>query len=84
MDAKGLLEQAALSAATWMAKAVRLIDEEFGEGYARAHPELVGAFINAASRDYAANWVAGYLGDRLDYLADTLDGAIANLAPGDE
>lgn len=31
----------------WLQNAVESIDEEFGEGYAREHPELVGAVVQA-------------------------------------
>jgi hypothetical protein len=33
--------------------AVRDIDCEFGEGYAKAHPELLAAVLEVAAADYA-------------------------------
>ena len=33
----------------YLREAIRLIDEEFGEGYAKAHPELVGAFMQTCT-----------------------------------
>ena len=38
----------------YLGEAVEVIDRTFGNGYAAQHPELVGAFIQAASSDYAA------------------------------
>jgi len=31
--------------------AVKHIDDQFGDGYAKAHPELVGMYIQAAARN---------------------------------
>lgn len=38
-------------AVTWMRAATRDIDEQFGAGYAQAHPELLAALVNAAALD---------------------------------
>ena len=49
------LRDAALTTGTWTAKAKRFIDEEFGNGYAEAHPDLVGAWIKTAAMSYLAD-----------------------------
>lgn len=36
----------------YFVRAVRVIDEKFGEGYAKANPALVGEFIRACSLEY--------------------------------
>ena len=36
---------------TWLDAGVREIDQRFGTGYAKAHPELLAAFVNAAALD---------------------------------
>lgn len=52
------LRDAALTTGTWTAKAKRLIDADFGEGYASAHPELVAAWIKTAAMSYLADRLA--------------------------
>jgi hypothetical protein len=42
-----------------------VIDRKFDNGYAAQHPELVGAFIQAAASDYAARKI----GDAIEALA---------------
>lgn len=52
MDINKARQDAIDQAVTWMRKAVREIDEEFGQpGYAKQHPELVAALVRAASED---------------------------------
>ncbi len=50
-----LLRQASITAEVYFQEAVAMIDSKFGEGYAKKHPELVGAFMNAAARDFASS-----------------------------
>lgn len=64
------LRDAALSTATWTAKAKRLIDEDFGEGYAAAHPELVAAWIKTAAMSYLADRLAIAFDNAATQLAD--------------
>jgi hypothetical protein len=47
-----LLDQAGGTADKYLADAKRCIDVRFGDGYAAKHPELVAAFIGAASADF--------------------------------
>lgn len=47
-----LMCQAPITVGDYMTQAIELIDIEFGEGYARAHPELVGAFLQATARQF--------------------------------
>ena len=47
--------------------AVTLIDKEFGEGYAKAHPELVGDFLKAAATETAGTII--YMG--LQHIDET-------------
>ncbi len=53
-------------------RAINAIDEEFGEGYAREHPELVGAYMQAA----AINGVTG----ALQFVNETLSDANEQLS----
>lgn len=51
-DAKTLMAQATATTHSHLIDAVDCIDHFFGEGYAKAHPELVGQFIRTAAEDY--------------------------------
>ena len=46
--------QAAMTANYYMEKAVDDIDGLFGDGYAKANPALVAAYMAAAAADFAA------------------------------
>lgn len=47
-----LLHQACLTAAGYMSSAVEAIDSQFGQGFAKANPALVAAFMAAAGQDF--------------------------------
>lgn len=55
-------EDGANIAAMWLSKAHAEVDEQFGEGYAHAHPELVAAMVQASAMSFHASW----LGTKLD------------------
>ena len=46
----------------YLGEAVEVIDRTFGNGYAAQHPELVGAFIQAASSDNTARKIGDAIG----------------------
>jgi hypothetical protein len=52
------MDQAVSTASHYFLDAVKAIDSKFGDGYAKSHPELIGAFMNAAAADYAT-WSNG-------------------------
>jgi hypothetical protein len=41
----------------YLLEAVEDIDRTFGEGYAKEHPGLVGAFIQTCAMDFLAGWL---------------------------
>ena len=45
----------------WMRQAVQNIDAEFGDGYAKAHPELVGSMIQASAIDSGVAYIHNVL-----------------------
>jgi hypothetical protein len=47
-----LMRRAPMTIADYMRDAVRFIDEQFGEGYAKQNPTLVAAFIQASAQDF--------------------------------
>jgi hypothetical protein len=59
-------------------KAIRIIDGEFGPGYARKHPALVGAFITAAGNDFNSALLAQQIRAGLDSIANALDSLTAS------
>ena len=52
-----LLKQAPDTAHDYFHRAIASIDKKFNEGYAKAHPELIGAFMQTAALDYLAGVV---------------------------
>jgi hypothetical protein len=44
-----LSRHAAMTASKYLLSAIDHIDRKFGEGYAKEHPELIGAFMQAAA-----------------------------------
>jgi len=69
-----LLRQAPMTAHDYMMKAISDIDELLGEGYAKKHPELIGAYMQTASIDYGASIVA-----RAIEAVETISTAIDNI-----
>ena len=51
-DFSTLLEQASMTAHTYMCSAVRDIDQCFGDGYSSEHPELVASYMKVAASDF--------------------------------
>jgi hypothetical protein len=70
------MRQASMTAHDYMLAAVRDIDEIFGKGYAQAHPELVGAFIQTCAIDYLASRLESQLeaiDDNIGVLSSSLN-----------
>jgi hypothetical protein len=65
-----LLQQASMTAHDYLREAVKRIDGELGEGYARKNPGLVGAFMQAASLDMGSTTIAKVIGEAIEGLAD--------------
>jgi hypothetical protein len=53
-----LLRQAPMTACEYMRCAIHDIDTTFGKGYAKAHPELIAAYMQTASVDMAGAVIA--------------------------
>lgn len=68
-----LLELAERNTAEYLKTAVQIIDAQFGEGYAKQNPALVGAFIQACAQDFHTRLMkvaAQDLGDAVGTLGD--------------
>jgi len=75
-DAGTLMNQAVMTAKTYLIGAKKEIDDVFGDGYAEAHPELVSAFLRTCAADFGAA-VAGAIAQD---TAESLAGAIREIA----
>jgi len=86
-DAGTLMRQAGETAGVYLHAAKEEIDMLFGDGYAVRHPELIGAFIQAAALDFQAaqiNIAAQLIADALNALAGdmlTVGNQIESIAP---
>jgi hypothetical protein len=67
-----LMRQSSMTAHDWLQQAVTDIDEIFGAGYARAHPELAGHYLTACAIDYGASAIAKCVTSALDDIAAQL------------
>ncbi len=72
-DATTLMDQAAPTITTYLRVAAEAIDGEFGEGFSDKHPELVGAFIQAASLDYVGSLLSKAVTEGTEKIADHLE-----------
>jgi hypothetical protein len=61
-----MLRQAGMTAETYLIDGVAAIDKFFGKGFAKEHPELIGAFMQAAATDYAGETIAQQIRAGLD------------------
>lgn len=72
-----LMHQARDTAETYFNQAVRIIDEKFGEGYAKEHPGLIAGFIKTAAKDFdtcKTRQALDHLASDFDRLADAIEG----------
>ena len=54
----------------YLSNAIKQIDKKLGDGYAKEHPELIGAYMNAVS--IATN--SGVIGKCILQLRDSMEG----------
>jgi hypothetical protein len=75
-----LMKQAIETADEHMCVVIKNIDDRFGEGYARQHPELVGAYMQTLAIEWLRtdNPLSGEtfmrIADALESIADKLRG----------
>jgi hypothetical protein len=73
-----LMRQAMMTAADYLADAVRSIDAEFGAGYAKQNPALVAAYMQTAAADYAATVTAQQIRAGLEHIGAALGAAVGS------
>jgi hypothetical protein len=69
------MRQGADTADLWLRQVVRSLDDVFGEGYARATPEVVAAMLAAAASDFRTTNLSG----SIDRLADAVHSGLSNM-----
>jgi hypothetical protein len=67
-----LLRQGSMSAHEHFHAAIKSIDNKFGDGYSAKHPELIGAFINAAALNCHSSSSQQAIQDATDVIADAI------------
>ena len=68
----GLVKYAGITAGDYMRTAVVQIEDQFGEGYAKEHPDLVAAFMNVCARDFQTAVTVGIVQDESERLCDAI------------
>jgi hypothetical protein len=79
IDLTTILRQAGLTAETNLIDGTVAIDEFFGRGFAREHPVLIGAFMQATATVYAGEIIAREIAVGFDGIAEALQAARLNL-----
>ncbi len=49
---ENLMKQASMTANEYFYRAIDTIDKQFGQGYAKSHPELIVGFMITAAKDF--------------------------------
>lgn len=75
-DWKKLMEDGAGAAAFHLGQAIVAIDKNFGNGYAKQHPDLVGDFLKAAATESSGTQIA----KTIQELAEELSKANSEIA----
>ncbi len=75
-DYTTLMEQASMTANSYLLEAKEKVDRAFGAGYAAKNPELVAAFIKAAGQDFNT----AVLAIAIQEASDKLDSALNAIA----
>jgi hypothetical protein len=50
--------------------ATDMIDQRFGDGYAKKHPELIGALMQTAALDFMAVIIRDTIGEAVEAIAN--------------
>jgi hypothetical protein len=64
-----LLTQARIAVADYFHAAVRMLDDEFGLGFAQKNPTLVGQLVGAMAEDFTAAVKAKAIGEAAELVA---------------
>lgn len=78
--AETLMRQAPMTVQVYLHDAITIIDERFGNGFAKATPELLGQFLVACALDFQAGIVARsieHLADQVEDIADQINAGLS-------
>lgn len=67
-----LMRQASMTVEDYMSAAIRSIDKKFGEGYAKANPVLVAAYINGCTKDFGTSALIVAIQEATEVIAESL------------
>ncbi len=62
---ENLVKQASMTADAYFYRAITTIDKQFGDGYAKNHPELIVGFMTTAASDFQSCLISQTLDERL-------------------
>ena len=82
MESDELMKQAVMTAQDYLAYGVEKIDRIFDGGYAKEHPELVGAFIQTCAADFHTTMLNQTLRDGFAEIASNpgdIEASVAGL-----
>lgn len=71
-NAENLMRQAPMTAAEYLRAAVESIDGEFGKGYAKDNPSLVGEFMRASCSDFSTAIIAKHIAEHAEVIGDAI------------
>jgi precorrin isomerase len=68
-----LFRQASMTVHTYFHEAIEIIDKRFGENYAEAHPELIGALVHACALDFHTGILMRTITETSQQITEALD-----------
>lgn len=79
-DFDTLMRQASMTATDYLSAACTAIDDQFGEGHAKANPALVASFMQVAASDFNTSCTAKVFGAAIKNIGWSLDNLADKLA----
>jgi hypothetical protein len=73
VDVTTLFHQAPKTINDYLLEGIKSIDRQFGNGYAKNHPELLGAFIKACALDFNSSIIAAAIEQSAPIIASSID-----------
>jgi hypothetical protein len=77
-----LMQQAPMTADEYLRAGVRTIDKQFGDGYAKQHPELLAAYMKTCAMDFGTSMLVVAIQEAVEQVAgnDVLARAVRDAA----
>ena len=81
-NAETLMKQASMTSSEYFHKAIKDIDSIFGEGFAKANPQLIGDYMKTSAMDFLAASITSGLQDISEplYRLQDISSALENVA----